>query len=129
MAWCSMLCFVSGSQVFQFCTNKTITDTHGTIISPNHPRNYPNDVDCAMELRSPRGTTGHLTVHVHSFELEFLFDILSIKIDNLDELRYNTMRTTRVYACKHPANIHYFFKIHCSFNFLHLDAPCAVDYC
>ncbi|XP_070564553.1 cubilin-like [Ptychodera flava] len=61
----------------EFCGKMNLTDPEGVILSPNHPNEYPDNMDCVWVIRLPDGYEDHrVRVTFHYFDLEYREDYL-----------------------------------------------------
>lgn len=79
------IAFVSGIGITpQSCGRAIFTSPSGTISSPNYPKNYSNNEDCAYSIWAPEVSS--FTLSFEAFRLEFKsdcgYDWVQIKCDN-----------------------------------------------
>ena len=52
------------------CGTNGIAVPSGEILSPNHPRNYPDNEDCITIISLPAGSAGMITLTFLAFDVE-----------------------------------------------------------
>lgn len=97
---------------YQSNCNITLENYFGIIESPNHPNNYPSNINCAWKIKAPLGNKVHIDFDAFSMESgpdyssedqKCRFDYL--KISTSDESQHNEAESFGPFCSEMPGNI------------------------